>query len=192
MKVYLTVFFYLVCFLFLLELLYFLSCIASRLLFVVRLRHVVKKRGGRVKFLRLPLRSFFFSYDGEDIIATLPDQTMVLLKFFPFFHKRKSIVLYDEKNMSLQKQSALIAGNTSFGFLPRGTADLSDMHRIKTKKYSSVFSDLAEKRVMLFSPAPISARAITSAGNAILLDNGIATHHFECYTEKGILSHFDG
>ena len=192
MKVFLTILFYLLCFLFLLKLLYFLRCIASRLLFVMRLRHTIKRRGGKVKILRPPIQSFFFSYDGEDIAVALSDETIVLLKFFPFFHKRKSIVLYDEKNMSLQKQSALIAGNTSFGFLPRGTADLSDMHRIKTKKYSSVFSDLAEKRVMLFSPAPISARAITSAGNAILLDNGIATYHFECYTEKGILSHFDG
>ena len=183
-----TILFYLLCFLFFLKLLYFLRCIASRLLFVMRLRHTIKRRGGKVKILRPPLQSFFFSYDGEDIAVALSDETIVLLKFFPFFHKRKSIVLHDERTMSLQKQSALIAGRTSFGFLPYGMADLSEMHRIKKKKYSSAFSDLAEKRVMLFSPAPIAASAITSAGNAVVLDDGVTAYHFECYTEKGILS----
>ncbi len=192
MPVFLKILFYLLVLVVLLRLLYYSRCMIGRLLFLARLRRTIKKSGGTVKIKHFPLRSFFFAYDGEDAIVHLDNGTAVSLKFFPFFLRRKSIVLHNEKKMSIQKQSTLFSGKTHFGFMPRGVVDLSDLHRLKKRKYSCVFSDLAEKRIMLFSPAPLSMRAVTGVGNSVVLDNGVEAYHFTTYTEKGLLHHFEG
>jgi len=189
LRVFLTILFYLLLTVVWFRLLYCSRCMISRLLFLARLKRTVKRRGGTVRIKHFPLRAFFSVYGGEDVTVRLGDGTAVSLKFFPFFLKRKSVVLYDEREMRVQKQSTLFSGKTYFGFMPRGVVDLSDLHRMKKKKYSCAFSDAAENRIMLFSPAPLSMRAVTGVGNSTVLDNGVSVYHFKTYTEGGFLHH---
>lgn len=43
--------------------------------------------------------------------------TILFYLLLTFFLKRKSVVLYDEREMRVQKQSTLFSGKTYFGFL---------------------------------------------------------------------------
>lgn len=188
MKVFLTIVFYIVVFIIALKLWRVLGCMLHRLRFVAKLKRTVEKKCGSVKILHSPLRSFFSVYDGEDISIRL-DGKMIALKFFPFFLKGKNIILNDQKQMTTQKNFILFGGGKGGTARPK-INDASAIYSAKSKNYSSVFSPSAGKKIMLFSPAPISMKAIQN-GSATILDNSVEIYHFSVYTAKGFLQNLD-
>ncbi|MBP3437137.1 MAG: hypothetical protein J6K61_04430 [Clostridia bacterium] len=184
MKVFITILFYVIAFFVSLKVLRLLWYFFHHLSFFTEIKCRVKKMGGTVKLLHFPLRSFFSKYDGEDILIHLCGETTAL-KFFPYFLKGKNIILNDHEHMITQNNFILFGGGSG------GTArppihDASAIHNAKSKKYSSVFSSSAEKKIMLFSPAPISIKGV-QIGGSIILDNSVKNYHFKIWTAKGFL-----
>ena len=184
-RIFLTIVFYIAVFLVALKLLHLLGCMLHRLRFVARLRRAVEKKGGSVTLLHFPLRSFFSRYDGEDILVRWRGETTAL-KFFPYFMKGKNVILQNEECLTVQKNLVLFGGGARAAGAPVSSKinDVSSIYRAKERAYSSSFSSSAKKKVMVFSPAPASMRAVQN-GSATVLDNGVEIYHFSVYTAKG-------
>jgi hypothetical protein len=169
---------------------YFIRTVFRRRRFIKRLKRTVKEAGGSLRILHFPLRSLFSVYDGEDAMITLPSGEVFLLKFVSHFTKERNILLIDEKGMHVQRNLFLHGGaRFPLGFAHARFSDASKMYRIRCKRYSSVFFGEG-KRIMIFSPAPLSMRALVEE-RAVVLDNGVDIYHFTVYTDKGFLEKLD-
>lgn len=169
---------------------YFVRTVFRRQRFVKRLKRSVKKAGGSLRILHFPLRSLFSAYDGEDFAITLPSGEIFLLKFVSHFTKERNLLLVDEKAMHVQRNLFLHGGaRFPLGFAHARFSDASKMYRVRCKRYSSAFFGEG-KRIMIFSPAPLSMRALVEE-RAVVLDNGVDIYHFTVYTDKGFLEKLD-
>ena len=169
---------------------YFARSVFRRQRFVKRLKRSVRKAGGSLRVLHFPLRSLFSVYDGEDLAITLSSGEVFLLKFVSHFTKERNLILVDEKGMHVQRNLFLHAGpRFPLGFAHARFSDASKMYRIRCKRYSSVFFGEG-KHIMIFSPAPLSMRALVEE-RAVVLDNGVDIYHFTVYTDKGFLEKLD-
>lgn len=170
-----------------------LQSIISRYVFCHKLKRLSRKMGFDYKALHSPIRSFFHSYSGEDIIIQGKDKKYCI-KFFPYFTKRKIAHIQDENTVILGKRVALV-GNfhfRAFGFGIHENTIEYDPKIIAKKKLDLSFSSDDCEHIILVSPT-VSLMTMTENNKRVVLDNAVPFNKTSTiYIQKLLLRHIKG